>query len=49
MDNYSSGSFLGNMRYVNILYSTEVFSKRFVAWCFRSQRDGEASRLSAAA
>ena len=25
MDNYSSGSFLGNMRYVNIPYSTLVF------------------------
>ena len=25
MDNYSSGCFLGNMRYVSILFSTQVF------------------------
>ena len=31
------------------IFVLEVFSKRFVAWRFPSQRDGEASRLSAAA
>ena len=43
MDNYSSSSFLGNMRYVNILFSTQVFHEMEECRCVGGASDQQVS------